>query len=40
MSKTKIYIVIFILSIILGMFITEYVIKGYYRKKTYIKKLN
>jgi hypothetical protein len=39
MNKTNNYFVTIVVSLILGAFITEFIIKNYYRKKTHIKKL-
>ena len=39
MNKMYTYLFTIIFSLILGAFITEFVIKNYYRKKTHIKKL-
>lgn len=39
MNNTNNYIVTVVASLILGAFITEFIIKNYYRKKTHIKKL-
>ena len=39
MEKYKLYLIVIALSLMIGYFITEYVIKNIYRQRTYIKKL-
>jgi hypothetical protein len=39
MDKYKLYLIVIAISLMIGYFITEYVIKNIYRQRTYIKKL-